>query len=56
LAINTEWNEFRNPDFDEVRRLMRIAVIFDGRNLYDPQVMRRHGFAYYSIGRATVRP
>jgi UDPglucose 6-dehydrogenase len=56
LAINTEWNEFRNPDFDEVRRLMRTAVVFDGRNLYDPQVMRRHGFAYYSIGRATVRP
>jgi UDPglucose 6-dehydrogenase len=56
LAINTEWNEFRNPDFDEVRRQMRSAVIFDGRNLYEPQAMRRHGFAYYSIGRATVRP
>jgi UDPglucose 6-dehydrogenase len=56
LAINTEWNEFRNPDFDEVRRRMRSAVIFDGRNLYEPQAMAAHGFAYYSIGRGTVRP
>ena len=55
LAINTEWNEFRNPDFEDVRRRMRSAVIFDGRNLYDPAAMRRHGFAYYSIGRSTVR-
>ena len=56
LAINTEWNEFRNPDFDEVRQRMRSAAIFDGRNLYDPKAMRGHGFTYYSIGRATVRP
>ncbi|HZL88154.1 MAG TPA: UDP-glucose/GDP-mannose dehydrogenase family protein [Pirellulaceae bacterium] len=56
LAINTEWNEFRNPDFDEVRQRMRSAAIFDGRNLYDPKAMRGHGFTYYSIGRAAVRP
>jgi UDPglucose 6-dehydrogenase len=56
LAINTEWNEFRNPDFEEVGRRMRSSVIFDGRNLYDPAAMRRHGFTYYSIGRATARP
>ncbi|HUE71381.1 MAG TPA: nucleotide sugar dehydrogenase, partial [Pirellulaceae bacterium] len=55
LAINTEWNEFRNPDFDEIRRRMRSAVIFDGRNLYDPAAMQRSGITYYSIGRSTVR-
>jgi UDPglucose 6-dehydrogenase len=54
LAINTEWNEFRNPDFGEVRRLMKAPVIFDGRNLYEPRAMQGHGFTYYSIGRATV--
>jgi len=54
LAINTEWGEFRNPDFAEMKRRMRTAVIFDGRNLYDPQHMRDHGFTYYSIGRQPV--
>lgn len=56
LAINTEWGEFRNPDFAEMRRLMKHPVIFDGRNLYDPATMRTHGFTYHSIGRAPVRP
>jgi UDPglucose 6-dehydrogenase len=56
LAINTEWGEFRNPDFAEMKRRMRTAVIFDGRNLYDPVHMREHGFAYYSIGRQPVMP
>jgi UDPglucose 6-dehydrogenase len=56
LAINTEWGEFRNPDFAEMRRLMKQPVIFDGRNLYEPESMREHGFTYYSIGRSTVRP
>ncbi len=51
LAIVTEWQEFRNPDFDVMRRLMRHPVIFDGRNLYEPQTVTCHGFAYYSIGR-----
>jgi UDPglucose 6-dehydrogenase len=55
LAINTEWSEFRNPDFDEMKRRMRGNVIFDGRNLYEPEAIRDRGFAYYSIGRATVR-
>jgi UDPglucose 6-dehydrogenase len=54
LAINTEWGEFRNPDFNEMKRRMRAAVIFDGRNLYDPATMREHGFTYYSIGREPV--
>jgi UDPglucose 6-dehydrogenase len=51
LAIVTEWQEFRNPDFEVVRRLMRQPVIFDGRNLYDPQVLSGLGFTYYAIGR-----
>jgi UDPglucose 6-dehydrogenase len=54
LAINTEWGEFRNPDFAEMKRRMRSPVIFDGRNLYDPQHIREHGFTYYSIGRSPV--
>jgi UDPglucose 6-dehydrogenase len=56
LAINTEWGEFRNPDFAEMKRRMRSPVIFDGRNLYDPEQIREHGFTYYSIGRAPVKP
>jgi UDPglucose 6-dehydrogenase len=55
LAINTEWGEFRNPDFAEMKRRMRSPVIFDGRNLYDPEHIREHGFTYYSIGRAPVK-
>jgi UDPglucose 6-dehydrogenase len=56
LAINTEWQEFRNPDFAEIRRRMAQPVIFDGRNLYDPDHMRSEGFVYYSIGRRKVSP
>ena len=52
LAIVTEWQEFRRPDFDVMRRLMREPVIFDGRNLYEPKTMAGHGFKYYAIGRA----
>jgi UDPglucose 6-dehydrogenase len=56
LAIVTEWPEFRNPDFEVMRRLLRGHVIFDGRNLYEPKTPPNHGFTYYSIGRATARP
>jgi UDPglucose 6-dehydrogenase len=56
LAINTEWGEFRNPDFAEMRRRMSSPVIFDGRNLYEPKYMADAGFTYYSVGRATVLP
>jgi len=56
LAINTEWNEYRKPDFAEMRRLMAGPVIFDGRNLYDMEEASRTGFTYYSIGRSTTRP
>ena len=52
LAIVTEWNEFRRPDFDRMRALMRSPVIFDGRNLFTPDQMKAHGFTYVSIGRA----
>lgn len=51
LVIVTEWNEFREPDFARMRRLMRSPVIFDGRNIYSPEQMRVEGFTYYSIGR-----
>jgi UDPglucose 6-dehydrogenase len=51
LAIVTEWNEFRRPDFARMRSLMRSPVIFDGRNLFAPAHMKQNGFIYYSIGR-----
>jgi UDPglucose 6-dehydrogenase len=54
LAIVTEWNEFRNPDFEVMFRLLKQPVIFDGRNLYDPAHMDKIGFRYYSIGRGAV--
>src|SRR2546427_26635 len=56
LLIVTEWNEFRRPDFPRMKQLLREPVIFDGRNLYEPEVMREHGFTYFPIGRASVRP
>ena len=51
LALLTEWNEFRRPDFVRMRRLMKSPVIFDGRNVFDTDLMAAHGFTYYSIGR-----
>ena len=51
LAIVTEWNEFREPDFGRMRSLMRQPVIFDGRNIYAVEQMRAEGFTYHSIGR-----
>lgn len=51
LAIVTEWPEFRNPDFAHMAQLMRHQVIFDGRNLYEPEIVLQHGFQYYAIGR-----
>jgi UDPglucose 6-dehydrogenase len=53
LAIVTEWQEFRSPDFDHIRMTLKAPVIFDGRNLYDPAHMARMGFQYYAIGRGT---
>ena len=51
LAIVTEWQEFRSPDFERIRKVLRSAVIFDGRNLYDPALMARQQIQYYAIGR-----
>jgi UDPglucose 6-dehydrogenase len=51
LAIITEWTEFRSPDFDAIRARLKTPAIFDGRNLYDPEQVARHGLEYYPIGR-----
>jgi len=50
LAIVTEWNEFRNPDFAYIKHKMKQPIIFDGRNLYDPKKMKELGFIYSGIG------
>ena len=51
LAILTEWNIFRSPDFSALREALAEPVIFDGRNIYDPIMLRAQGFTYYGIGR-----
>ena len=51
LAVITEWQEFREPDFARMRKLLRSPVVFDGRNIYQPDQMKAQGFTYYSIGR-----
>jgi UDPglucose 6-dehydrogenase len=51
LAVVTEWQEFREPDFARMRKLLRSPVVFDGRNIYQPSQMKSEGFTYYSIGR-----
>ncbi len=53
LAIVTEWQEFRSPDFDAIKRALRTPAIFDGRNLYEPAAMRAMGFEYFAVGRRT---
>ena len=58
LAVVTEWNPFRSPDFHLMLKIMAQPVIVDGRNLYDPEVMHELGFEYSGIGRSaeqTVR-
>lgn len=54
LVLITEWSEFRIPNFKVLKRLMKKQVIFDGRNIYDPQEMKENGFTYYGIGRKIV--
>jgi len=56
LIIATDWNEFANVDLTVLKEKMQTPIVFDGRNLLDPQTMRQFGFHYYSIGRASVRP
>lgn len=51
LAVVTEWNEFRFPDFERIKRGLRTPVVFDGRNVYDPRTMSELGFTYFSVGR-----
>ena len=52
LVIITEWKEFRSPDFDDIKRRLRTPVIIDGRNLFDPAMVRSFGLEYSGIGRA----
>ena len=57
LAILTEWQAFRAPDFDLLAERLGERTIFDGRNLYDPERMKRRGFTYYAIGRGdSIQP
>ena len=54
LVIATEWQEFRSPDFEMIKRTLRDPVVIDGRNLYDPDIMSTFGLTYYAIGRSNV--
>ncbi len=56
LAVVTEWQEFRTPDFDRIAKLLRKPVVFDGRNIYDPEQMAALGFQYYAVGRGSLSP
>ena len=57
LAIVTEWREFRSPDFSVLKRSLKAPVIFDGRNIYEPEQIRGQGFEYFGVGRgASARP
>ncbi len=52
LLVVTEWNQFRNPDFQRIKALLSAPILFDGRNLYPPKAMAERGFAYFCIGRS----
>ena len=56
LVIATEWAEFANVDLETVREKMHTPIVFDGRNLFDPETMRKLGFHYTSIGRPRTSP
>ncbi|GAB7022696.1 UDP-glucose dehydrogenase family protein [Salidesulfovibrio brasiliensis] len=55
LAVVTDWNQFRDPDFERIQELLKAPILFDGRNLYSPRRMGEEGFAYFSIGRSAVK-
>jgi len=55
LAVVTEWKEFRSPDFQAIRARLKTPAVFDGRNLYDPEEMKRAGLEYYPVGRAAAK-
>ncbi len=54
LAIVTEWKTFRSPDFDQMKELLKAPIIFDGRNLFEPEIMAEAGFEYHGIGRSVL--
>ncbi len=56
LVVCTDWDEFKQPDFEELKRRLASPVIFDGRNIYRLETMRENGFTYYSVGRHPVNP
>jgi UDPglucose 6-dehydrogenase len=51
LVVVTEWQEFRSPDFDTIRKALKLPLVFDGRNLYDPAAVRAAGLEYFGMGR-----
>ena len=55
LIICTEWNEFRRPNYTRMKELVKTGVIFDGRNIFDPEKMNEEGFIYNSVGRKLVK-
>jgi len=55
MVIITEWNEFRRPNFTRLKELLKEPVVFDGRNLYEPSLMKTLGFHYYSVGRKPIK-
>jgi UDPglucose 6-dehydrogenase len=55
LVLVTEWNEFRQVDFDRIKASMKNPILFDGRNIYDPNQMKKMGFEYYAIGRGVLK-
>jgi UDPglucose 6-dehydrogenase len=55
LLLLAEWEEFRSIDLARVRELLHYPIVIDGRNLFDPETMREHGFLYLSVGRPDVR-
>ena len=54
LLLLTEWKAFRSPDFGRIRDGLRTPVVFDGRNIFDPEMVKKQGFDYYSIGRQPI--
>ena len=54
LALVTEWHDYRRPNFERLREIMRTPVLVDGRNIWEPAEMRNAGFVYYGIGRGTA--
>jgi UDPglucose 6-dehydrogenase len=51
LVLLTEWNEFRNPDWSEIKKLLRQPKVLDGRNIFDPAFLKKNGFEYVGVGR-----